>query len=260
MLEQVEKQIGVDFDVKRISVSMAVALLCVLAREPAKAREGLAVACVQTIAAACGAGSKKLHCEMMPFPPAKAMYAIVILEQQKHEQWDDQALRQLLQAAALDLHDYGEGAAATLQTGAQSLWAMARPPFREKLADEECLLVPAAAMRVEVELTDTPLRPVSDVRNLPLSVQCFEVFPHLWAVQEEVEVRFLLCRCCFFFRMQNGNCCCIFPAFPLDYSSPTRSTAGLSIQMHGALGPECCRTRGSLHITPTPTTRRIILL
>lgn len=60
----------------------------------------------------------------------------------------------MLQAAALDLHAVDDRPRAALGNAAAALWAAARKPFDERLSQQQCLLVPSAALRLQVELAE----------------------------------------------------------------------------------------------------------
>ena len=60
----------------------------------------------------------------------------------------------VLQASALDMHDVDARPRASLPTVAAALWAAARRPFDERLDGGRCLLVPSAALRLQVELAE----------------------------------------------------------------------------------------------------------
>jgi len=60
----------------------------------------------------------------------------------------------VLQAAALDMHSVDERPRAALPTVAAALWAAARRPFDYRLNANKCLLVPSAALRLQVEVSE----------------------------------------------------------------------------------------------------------
>merc|ERR1719265_875930 len=115
---------------------------------------------------------KEMLRELTPFPPALVMRAVVALDRERKEGWDKDVLDNILQAAALDLHDFEERPKAALPTAAVALWAAARPPFSGRLESEQCLLVQAAALRLEVELNESVAMGPSSAIFKPFAQMC----------------------------------------------------------------------------------------
>eukprot|EP00927_Polykrikos_kofoidii_P010886 TRINITY_DN14595_c0_g1_i2.p1 TRINITY_DN14595_c0_g1~~TRINITY_DN14595_c0_g1_i2.p1 ORF type:complete len:2124 (+),score=411.43 TRINITY_DN14595_c0_g1_i2:108-6374(+) len=129
-------------------------LLCKVSEGQHVVRDDLACALLRRLCRRGEATPKELLHEASPFAPALLMRAIVALEKQRRERWDKEALDILLQAAALDMHVVDHRPRAALPTAAAALWAGARRPFDERLNASRCLLVPSAALRLQVELSE----------------------------------------------------------------------------------------------------------
>lgn len=139
-------------------------------RQPERCAD-LGVALVARLGAEASASSasqapsaKELHKDIAPIAPAQVMWAIVALEEIRPgvRRWDQSVLKRLLQTAALDLHEYCELPRCPLQLAALALRAAGKAPFAGLLSSSQSLLVPAAALRVEVELVEeAPMRALS---------------------------------------------------------------------------------------------------
>jgi len=129
-------------------------LLCVLSRGQRRVPDELPSALLRRLCRRGDAMPKELLQEVAPFPPALLMRGIVALEKQARQRWDKEALDIVLQAAALDMHVVEERPRAALPTAAAALWAAARRPFDDRLNAGRCLLVPSAALRLQVELAE----------------------------------------------------------------------------------------------------------
>ena len=131
-------------------------LLCVLSRgkSPHRSSDDLASALLRRLCRKGDATLKELLHEASPFPPVHLMRANVALEREKRQGWEKADLDTVLQAAAVDLHLVDDRPRAALGTAAVALWAAARRPFDERLNSTKCLLVPSAALRLQVELVE----------------------------------------------------------------------------------------------------------
>jgi hypothetical protein len=164
-------------DVSVLSPQELAAMLCALANLQSADFQHthceLALKCVSHLECSkvCSSESKgnpvkELHLKMVPFSPCMVMRAIFLLEHNHHQvywAWSDQALHELVQCAALDLHHYNDDLSrAPLSNVALGLKTVAQQPFKLRLEAERCLLLPASVLRLEVEITeDTALKPGS---------------------------------------------------------------------------------------------------
>lgn len=150
--EQVLPKLAADLP-RSLKSSELVALLCVLSRGH-RVPEELPGVLLKRLCRKAEVTPKELLHETAPFPPALLMRAIVALDKKRKERWDKDILDIVLQASALDMHDVDARPRASLPTVAAALWAAARRPFDERLDGGRCLLVPSAALRLQVELAE----------------------------------------------------------------------------------------------------------
>lgn len=130
------------------------ALICIVSRGKQRLPEDLPSTLLRRLCRRGDAAPKEVLHDVGPIAPALIMRAIVALEKQRHERWDKDSLDIVLQAAALDMHAVDNRPRAALPTAAAALWAAARRPFDDRLDASRCLLVPSAALRIQVELAE----------------------------------------------------------------------------------------------------------
>eukprot|EP00930_Biecheleria_cincta_P057525 TRINITY_DN4344_c1_g1_i2.p1 TRINITY_DN4344_c1_g1~~TRINITY_DN4344_c1_g1_i2.p1 ORF type:complete len:2150 (+),score=554.56 TRINITY_DN4344_c1_g1_i2:469-6450(+) len=113
---------------------------------------GLASAILKRL---CQRKGKELLSEGAPFNPAQLMRSVVNCEKLHKQSWDEECLRTLLEAAAMDMHDMKPRLRASLKVVRDSLRAATCKPFEDQCklnGRAGSLLVQSAALRLQVEL------------------------------------------------------------------------------------------------------------